>query len=116
MTSTSPAARWDIIIELGADFVQEFYLPGDYHSATGYMHVRADRTLTIIVSGTVTFGAYDSGNDRTLMTLTITDTATSALTRQTAEYDVLVVLAGVSEFFLAGQAELVPRMSQPGVP
>lgn len=117
MTSTSPAAELNLVIEPGADFTTELYLPGDYHAASGTMHVRKRRETTIVVSGTVTFGAYDSINNRTLMTLSMTNTTTSALGSQTpARYDVLVTLGALDEFWVAGTVDIPERVTQPGVP
>jgi hypothetical protein len=116
MVSTSAPATLHLDCDIGADFVCEVYLPGDYHAASALAHVRATEGETIIVSLTVTFGSYDSGNARTLMTLSLTDTQTTALVEQIAGYDVLVTLGTLSEFWLAGEFRIHARRTQPGVP
>ena len=116
MTSTSSPANETLYCEPGADLVEESYLPGDYSTASGLMHVRERRSTAVIVSGTVTFGSYDAVNDRTLMTLTIANTATDDLTTGQYQYDVLVTLGTVDEFWLAGEFIVTSRVTQPGVP
>ena len=117
MTSTSPPAAETLYCDPGADLVEEFFLPGNYAAATGEMHVRSNHDDTIIVSGTVTFGAYGADlASYTKMTLTIADTATDDLNAQRAYYDVLVTLGSLKEFWLHGDFIINNRMTQPGVP